>query len=554
MYRYDSHDRQLLRERVAQFREQTRRYLDGELPEDEFKALRLCNGLYIQRLAPMLRISIPYGTLSSRQLRMLAAISRDYDKGYAHVSTRQNLQLNWPALEDVPDILSRLAEVDMHAIQTSGNCIRNISSDQFAGAARDEVEDPRPWCEIIRQWATLHPEFSYLPRKFKIAVRACEDDRAAIAVHDIGVHIHRGDDGETLFRIMVGGGLGRTPHIGAVLQEALPPRHLLSYLEAILRCYNLLGRRDNLYKARIKILLKALGAEQFKRRVDEEWRHIKDGPATLCEAEIARVKKFFEPKELPPVDIRSAGAALEEGKLREPEFAAWLRRNTLPHRVDGYAIATLSLKRTGTPPGDISDAEMDAVADLADRYSGGEIRTTHEQNLVLADVSCERIFALWQELRALDLATPNIGTLNDIICCPGGDYCSLANAKSIPVAEAIQRRFEELDYLYDLGDLSLNISGCMNACGHHHVGNIGILGVDKKGAEFYQVSLGGNAGRRGEAAIGRILGPSFASGKIPDVIATIIDVYLQNREGDESFLQTYSRIGIESFRDRVYAE
>lgn len=554
MYLYDSLDRRLVDERVAQYRDQTRRYLSGEIGEEEFKALRLRNGLYIQRLAPMLRISIPYGVLSATQLRKLASICRDYDRGYAHVSTRQNMQLNWPALEDVPDILAELAEVEMHAIQTSGNCIRNITTDQFAGSARDEIEDPRPWCEIVRQWATFHPEFNYLPRKFKIAICASRDDRAAVAVHDIGLQIHHDSSGATRFRVLVGGGLGRTPCIGSVIHETLEAEHLLSYLEAILRVYNLHGRRDNIYKARIKILLKALGAEAFRKRVDAEWERIKDGPARLDASEIKRVKSFFTPPDLPEMDVDRVGADIAQHKLSSPPFERWLRSNTLPHRLDGYAIVNLSLKRTGVPPGDISDAEMEAVADLSERYGQGEIRTTHEQNMVLPDVAGDKLHSLWRELETLELATPNIGRIGDIICCPGGDYCSLANAKSIPIAEAIQRRFEDLDYQHDLGELNLNISGCMNACGHHHVGHIGVLGVDKKGKEFYQVSLGGNAGRGADASLGVILGPSFSQERIPDIVAEIIEIYLAEREGEESFLHTYSRIGIEPFRKRVYAE
>ena len=551
MYIYDSYDKRLLQQRVQQFRDQTARYLDGRLSEDEFRPLRLQNGLYVQRLAPMLRVSIPYGMLSSRQLRALAAIARDYDKGYGHISTRQNIQFNWPSLEDTPDILAALAEVDMHAIQTSGNCVRNVTTDQFAGVAPDEVEDPRPWCEIIRQWATLHPEFSFLPRKFKIAVTATEDDRAAVLVHDIGLQIFHNDDGETRFRVLVGGGLGRTPAIGKLIRESLEPRHLLSYLEAILRIYNLQGRRDNRYKSRIKILVKALGAEEFARRVEAEWAQIKDGNATLDPAEITRVHSFFS---RPQYDAQAAGDAeqLAQARLEEPRFDRWLRQNVGPHRVAGYAIVTLSLKRRGLPPGDVGDDEMDAVADLADRYSFGELRTTHEQNLVLADVRHRDLPELWRKLEALWLATPNIGTINDIICCPGGDYCSLANARAIPIAEAIQQRFDNLDYLYDLGNIDLNISGCMNACGHHHVGHIGVLGVDKRGQEFFQISVGGNSGRGHAAAIGTILGPSFASDEVPEIIEKVLQVFGQHREGDEDFMDCFARIGVEPFRAHVY--
>ncbi len=553
MYRYSQHDQQLVDERVRQFRGQVQRYQAGEMSDAEFLPLRLQNGLYIQRLAPMLRVSIPYGMLSSVQLRALAAIARDYDKGYGHISTRQNIQFNWPTLEEVPDILERLAAVQMHAIQTSGNCIRNITTDQFAGAAPDEIEDPRPWCEIIRQWACFHPEFAFLPRKFKIAVSASRDDRAAAAVHDIGLQMQRGKDGTIGFRVLVGGGLGRTPAIGRVIRDFLPEQHLLIYLESILRVYNLLGRRDNRYKARIKILVKALGTEEFARLVEEDWAHTKDGPGTLTREEIERVQKDFTPRDYPPVDVKAVALSIARQRLREPDFDRWLKRNAEAHREPGYAIVSLSLKRTGMPPGDISDTEMERVADLADTFSGGEARTTHEQNLVLADVPRDKLHALWQALRRDGLATPNIGTLNDIICCPGGDYCSLANAKSIPVAEALQRKFEDLDYLHDLGDINLNISGCMNACGHHHVGHIGILGVDKKGRECYQVSIGGNAGRRHEATLGTILGPSFPQEEIPAVVEKILQVYAEQRSEDESFLDTCRRIGIEAFRERAYA-
>ena len=553
MYQYEEHDQQLVDARVRQFRDQVHRYQAGELSDAEFLPLRLQNGLYIQRLAPMLRVSIPYGMLSSRQLRALAAIARDFDKGYGHISTRQNIQFNWPRLEEVPDILERLAAVQMHAIQTSGNCIRNITTDQFAGAAPDEVEDPRPWCEIIRQWACFHPEFAFLPRKFKIAVSASADDRSAAAVHDIGLRMRRGDDSAIGFEVLVGGGLGRTPAVGRVIRQFLPGLHLLTYLEAILRVYNLLGRRDNRYKARIKILVKALGAEEFARRVEEEWAHLRDGPATLTAAEIERVRGHFTALQYPEAKREENAADIAEQRMRSPDFDRWLRHNVEPHREANYAIATLSLKRTGLPPGDITDTEMEQVAQLADDFSGAELRTTHEQNLVLADVPRSQLYALWQELVPLGLATPNIGTLNDIVCCPGGDYCALANAKSIPVAEAIQRKFDELDYLYDLGTIDLNISGCMNACGHHHVGHIGILGVDKKGREYYQVSLGGNAGRQREATLGTILGPSFSTEEVPAIVEKILQVYAQRRNGDESFLDTCHRIGIDAFREQVYA-
>ncbi|MEQ9396851.1 nitrite/sulfite reductase [Haliea sp.] len=552
MYLYDQYDQRIVDERVAQFRDQTRRFLAGELSAAEFLPLRLQNGLYVQRLAPMLRIAVPYGLLSSTQLRKLAHISRHYDKGYAHVSTRQNIQLNWPQLEEVPDILEELASVQMHAIQTSGNCIRNTTTDQFAGVAADEREDPRPWCEIIRQWSTLHPEFAFLPRKFKIAVCASEQDRAAIHAHDIGVELLANAAGEYGFKVLAGGGLGRTPVIGSVISEWLEKRHLLTYLEAILRVYNQHGRRDNKYKARIKILVKAMGVEAFRDAVEREWALLKDGPSTLTDEEIARAKSFFTAPPYAQVDGEAAAEALRDRCAAEPIFGNWVARNTLAHRVPGYRAVSISLKATGVAPGDITDRQLELLADLADNYSFGELRTTHQQNMVLADVETSALYTLWQQLQAAGLATPNIGYITDVICCPGGDYCSLANAKSIPVAEAIQARFEDLDYLYDLGPIELNISGCMNACGHHHIGHIGILGVDKKGAEFYQVSLGGSQSK--QAAIGKILGPSFSQEDIPDVVENILDTFVGLRQEEETFLQTYNRVGIEPFKERVYAK
>lgn len=549
MYLYDHYDQQIVNERVAQFRDQTRRYFAGELTEDEFLPLRLQNGLYVQRHAPMLRIAVPYGLLSSTQLRMLAHITRKYDKGYAHVTTRTNMQLNWPKLEQVPDILQDLASVQMHAIQTSGNCIRNTTTDQFAGVARDELVDPRPWCELIRQWSTFHPEFARLPRKFKIAVNGCINDRAAIEVHDIGLEAVRNSDGELGFRVLVGGGLGRTPMLASVINEFMPWPHLLSYLEAILRVYNRFGRRDNKFKARIKILVKALTPEGFAKKVDEEWQHLKDGPSTLTDTEVQRVSQYFTAPDYLP--LNDAPELLAEQDAQYPGFARWRSRNTTAHKQPGYVAVTLSLKKTGVPTGDVSEAQLDAIADLADRYSFSEARNTHEQNIVLADVEQTKLLQLWLEIRELGFATPNIGLLSDIICCPGGDFCALANAKSIPVAEAIQQRFADLDYLFDIGDLDLNISGCMNACGHHHVGHIGILGVDKKGEEFYQVSLGGNSGRN--ASLGSILGPSFAQDTMPDVINKIIDVYIEQRTAEERFIDTYQRIGAQPFKERVYA-
>lgn len=550
MYVYDEYDRQILTERVAQFRHQTDRALAGELAEDEFLPLRLQNGLYVQRLAPMLRIAIPYGMLRANQLRRLARISRDYDKGYAHFTTRQNVQLNWPAIEDVPDILAELAEVEMHANQTSGNCIRNTTTDQFAGVQSEELTDPRPYCELIRQWSTYHPEFAFLPRKFKIAVNASEGtDRAAVQVHDIGLELVNNDAGELGFRVYVGGGLGRTPVVGPVIREFLPEVDLLTYLEAVLRVYNRYGRRDNKFKARIKILVKAMTPEAFAEKVEAEWEHIKDSPTRLTREAIDSVKRFFTEPDYQALDNNPdvLQAQLAENKA----FDSWVKRNVSKHKKPGYAIATLTLKKTGVPPGDVSDRQLEQLADLAEQYSFGELRVTHQQNVVLADVRQDQLFELWQAIRPMGFATANLGTLTDIICCPGGDYCALANAKSIPVAEAIQRRFDDMDYVYDLGDIDLNISGCMNACGHHHVGNIGVLGVDKKGEEFYQISLGGSSQR--DASLGKILGPSFARDEMPKVIEKIINVYVDNRTEEETFLDTYRRIGIDPFKERVYA-
>ncbi|KTT57374.1 sulfite reductase [Pseudomonas oryzihabitans] len=550
MYVYDQYDQRIVEERVAQFRDQTRRFLAGELGGEEYRPLRLQNGLYIQRYAPMLRVAVPYGLLNTTQVRKLAQIARDYDKGYAHISTRQNFQFNWPELEDVPEILAELATVQMHAIQTSGNCIRNTTTDQFAGVAHDELIDPRPWCEIIRQWSTFHPEFAFLPRKFKIAVNGAALDRAAIEVHDIGLEAVRNEAGELGFRVLVGGGQGRTPHTGEFIREFLPWQHLLSYLEATLRVYNRYGRRDNKFKARIKILVKALGAEAFAEKVEAEWAHLKDGPITLTDAEVARVSAFFVDPAY--AELQDQDEALARLDAEHPGFARWRQRNTFRHKRPGYVAVTLSLKPTGVAPGDVTDRQLDAMADLADRYSFGELRTSHQQNVIFADVRQDQLLELWHELREHGFATPNIGLLTDMICCPGGDFCSLANAKSIPIAEAIQRRFDDLDYLFDIGELDLNISGCMNACGHHHVGHIGILGVDKKGEEFYQVSLGGDAGR--DATLAKILGPSFAQDQMPEVIGKLIDVYVEQRTEDERFIDTYRRIGIDPFKERVYAK
>jgi sulfite reductase (NADPH) hemoprotein beta-component len=557
MYLYDEIDQRIVDDRVRQFRDQTRRFLAGRLSENDFRPLRLQNGLYIQRYAPMLRVAIPYGVLSSRQLRKLAHIARTYDRGYGHFSTRQNIQFNWPRLEQAPDILAELAEVQMHAIQTSGNCIRNITTDHFAGVAPDEIVDSFAWCEVVRQWSTLHPEFAYLPRKFKIAINGATHDRAATFVHDIGLHAVRDDAGAIGFRVIVGGGLGRTPTVGHVIRELLPWPHLLTYLEAILRVYNRHGRRDNKYKARIKILVKDRTPAGFRDEVEAEWAHLRDGPATLTGTEIARIESRLT---RPAYESLSASQpAFDDALARDKAFASWVRRNVHPHKMPGYAAVTISLKPSGVPPGDATADQMDAVAAITDRYSFGEVRVSHEQNLILADVRLRDLEAVWWALRPLGLATPNIGLLTNIIACPGGDFCSLANAKSIPVAAAIQARFDDLDFLHDIGELDLNISGCINSCGHHHVGHIGILGVDKGGEEWYLVTLGGKQGpthptRDGEpAAIGRIIGPSFARADVPDVIGRLLDCYIDHREGDaERFVDTVGRIGLEPFKAYVY--
>ncbi len=541
MYKYDAIDRQLIDERVAQFRDQVRRWKAGELTDDEFRPLRLQNGLYIQRHAPMFRIAVPYGMLNSAQLRKLAHVARRYDRGYGHFTTRHNLQLNWPKIEDVPEILAELAEVGMHAIQTSGNCLRNITTDQFAGVAADEIIDPRPLAEILRQWTTFHPEFAFLPRKFKIAISGTREDRAVTWFHDIGLHLKEAD-GQVGFTVIVGGGLGRTPIRGQVVRDFLPWQEILTYSEAILRVYNRYGRRDNAYKARIKILVQALGIEEFASQVEAEWAYLKGGPATLTQAEYDRVASHFAAPAYSPQDAVDLPA--------EKAFQKWVDRNTHPHKVPGYAAVTLSLKPHGVAPGDITSVQMEAVADLADRYSFGELRVSHEQNIILADIRQADLYALWQEAKAIGLATPNIGLLTGIICCPGGDFCDLANAKSIPIATAIQQRFDDLDYLFDIGEIDLNISGCMNACGHHHVGHIGVLGVDKNDAEFYQVTLGGRQGN--DARLGKVIGPSFSAGEMPDVIAKIIQVYIDNRHADERFLDTLDRIGNDPFKNRVY--
>ena len=549
MYRYDPFDHRIVQERVTQYRGQVQRFLSGELSEDEFRPLRLQNGLYIQKYAPMLRIAVPYGMLSTTQLRMLARIGRKYDRSYGHFTTRQNIQFNWPKLEDTPDILADLASVEMHAIQTSGNCIRNITSDHFAGAAGDEVADPRPWCELVRQWSTFHPEFAYLPRKFKIAIAGATSDRAAVLVHDIGLQLVRDAAGDVGFRVIVGGGLGRTPIVGHVIREFLPRAEILNYLDAILRVYNRFGRRDNKYKARIKILVKERTPVVFTQHVEAEWAHLRGGPAVVPDEEVERLAAHFPSPAYDTLPAEDPRYKAERADNRA--FCNWAERNVHAHKVPGYAIVSLSLKKTGVPPGDVTSDQMDAIADLADAYTFGELRVSHEQNLIFADVRQAHLFALWTELKALGLATPNIGLLTNIICCPGGDFCSLANAKSIPIAEAIQRRFDDLDYLHDIGELDLNISGCMNACGHHHVGHIGILGVDKGGAEWYQVSIGGSQGN--DAALGKVIGPSFAAQQMPDVIARLIETYLERRHDDERFVDTVHRLGVDPFKEHVYA-
>jgi sulfite reductase (NADPH) hemoprotein beta-component len=546
MYQYDQIDQSLVDQRVAQYRDQTQRYLAGQLSEDDFRSLRLRNGLYIQKHAPMLRISIPYGLLRPDQVRMLGRIAREYDKGYGHFSTRQNMQFNWPKLELVPDILALLATVQMHGIQTSGNCIRNVTSDHLAGVAADELEDPRPWCEYIRQWATLHPEFAYLPRKFKIAVTGSPADRAASRVHDVGLHLVKNEQGEVGFEVLVGGGLGRAPMIGHVIREFLPKRDLLAYLEAILRVYNLEGRRDNIHKARIKILVKAIGPEKFRELVEEEFAAAKDSAPVFDAADFERIKAFFAPKayeSLRDQDVVSG---------KPQEFRNWFQYNTRKHKVAGYRAVFLSLKSPKRPPGDITAGELDSVADLAEQYSLGEIRSTHDQNVLFAHVKQSDLFALWQQLKLHDLATANIGTLTDMICCPGGDFCALANARSIPLAEQINERFDSLDYLYDLGEIQLKMSGCMNGCGHHSVGHIGVLGVDKDGEEWYQITLGGSTGGH-DASLGKVIGPSVAHDDVAETIERIINVFVEHRQEEERFLDTFRRIGVAPFKAKVYA-
>ena len=548
MYRYDEFDHRFVQERVQQFRKQVDRRLAGELTEDEFKPLRLMNGLYLQLHAYMLRVAVPYGVLSSRQMRKLAEIAREYDRGYGHFTTRQNIQYNWPKLEETPAILEELAEVEMHAIQTSGNCIRNVTADPFGGAAADELADPRPYAEMIRQWSSLHPEFSFLPRKFKIAVTGAARDRAAIKVHDIGLQIVSNEAGELGFEVVVGGGQGRTPVIAKTIRRFLPERHLLSYLEAILRVYNQLGRRDNIYKARIKILVNQVGAEAFAEMVEEEWEQIRDGAVDLPAEEMARIAAYFEPPVLPPAEEPDRG--FETKRFEDPAFAAWIRSNSVPHKVPGYLIATISLKPAGGIPGDATAEQMDLIADLADRYSLSEIRVSKEQNLILPHLRKADTYALWQALQEADLAEANAGMLGDIIACPGLDYCNLANARSIPVAQSISERFSSITRQHDIGQLTLNISGCINACGHHHVGNIGILGVDKRGEEFYQITLGGSADQ--DAALGEIVGPAVPADSVADAIESIVETYLAERNEAESFVEAYRRLGPAPFKERLY--
>jgi len=547
VYRYEPFDRTFVNERVAEFRDQTRRFLAGELSEDDFRPLRLRNGLYIQTHAPMLRVAIPYGMLSTPQLRMLAHIAQHYDRDYGHFSTRQNVQFNWPRLEQVPDILAELATVEMHAIQTSGNCIRNVTTDHFAGVAADEIEDPRPWCELIRQWSTQHPEFNYLPRKFKIAVTGAAADRAVSAVHDIGVHLVRAADGAVGFEILCGGGLGRMPIIGKRIREWLPQGELLAYLEAILRVYNRHGRRDNIHRARIKVLVKALGVAEFARQVEREYAANRAFAPRVGAAQIAHLRASFTPP--PYLQLRDTDPSLSAPAA----FVAWYRHNTRAHKVSGYRAVFVSLKKHGEAPGDMTSSQMRGLADLADRHSFGEVRVTHDQNLVLADVPQHSLAALHHALGELGLATPNIGTLTDMIACPGLDFCSLANAGTIGVAKQIHAQFDDFDYLYDLGEIQVKMSGCMNACGHHHVGHIGILGVDKHGEEWYQITLGGSAS--GEVSLGEVIGPSVPKAQVAATLAQIVEVYLERRhDADESFLQTVRRLGLAPFKERIYAE
>ena len=552
MYKYDHIDQTLVDQRVAQFRDQVARRLDGSLAEEEFRPLRLQNGLYHQRHAYMLRVAIPYGLFNSAQLRMMALIADKYDRGYGHFTTRQNIQYNWLTLEDTPNVLADLATVEMHAIQTSGNCIRNITSDAFAGVAADEYVDPRPICELLRQWSTLHPEFAHLPRKFKFAVNGAKEDRTVLLCHDVGIELKKNPQGKLIANLYAGGGMGRTPILGSLIKQELPWQVLPSYLTALLRVYNRFGRRDNLYKARIKILVKALGPEEFARQVEGEWLHIQNSDDNFTQAEWDRVAQHFTKPVYKALALPTTDQLLAQAPEAEKiAFTRWLERNVSAHQVPGYAIVTLSLKpHVVVAPGDATTAQMNAIADLADQYSFGELRATHEQNLVLADVEQVKLFELWQAAKKQKVALPNVGLLTDIIACPGGDFCSLANAKSIPIAKAIQERFDDLDYLFDLGEISLNISGCINSCGHHHVGNIGVLGVDKDGQEWYQITLGGEQGN--DAAIGKVIGPSFYADEIPDVMSNLINVYTQHRVDDESFIQAYKRLGVAPFKEAAY--
>ena len=549
MYRYDEFDHTFVAQRVAQFRDQVARRLSGELTEDEFRPLRLMNGLYLQLHAYMLRVAVPYGTLSSRQMRKLAHIARRYDKGYGHFTTRQNIQYNWPALKDTPDILMELAEVEMHALQTSGNCIRNVTADQYSGAAADEIEDPRICAEVIRQWSSMHPEFSFLPRKFKVAVTGAPHDRAAVAVHDIGVRIVRNGEGEVGYEVLAGGGQGRTPMIGKTVRAFLPRPHLLSYLEAILRVYNEFGRRDNMFKARIKILVHEIGIDEFRRRVEEEWEQIRGTAVEVPEVEVQRIASYFAPPLF--AALPAVSAQFERQKQTHADFARWARANLHPHKQPGYAIVNISLKPIGGVPGDATAEQMDIIADLAQRYSFDEVRVTHEQNLTLPHVRQDDLYALWQELDAAGLATANINTVSDIIACPGLDYCNLANARAIPIAQKISERFGDIERAHDIGELKIKISGCINACGHHHVGHIGILGVDKKGLEFYQLTLGGDATET--ASLGELVGPAFGYDDVVDAVETLVQTYLGLRQEDERFLDTYRRVGLQPFKEKLYA-
>ena len=551
MYQYDTYDHEAVQERVAQFRKQVARRLNGELTEDEFKPLRLMNGLYLQLHAYMLRIAIPYGTLSSDQMRLLAHIARSYDKGYGHFTTRQNIQFHWIKLEETPDLLEELAHGEMHAIQTSGNCVRNVTADHFAGAAHDEADDPRIYAELLRQWSSFHPEFSYLPRKFKIAISGSPIDRAAISVHDIGIRLFRDENNQLRMTVTAGGGLGRTPYLGSVMHEALETQHLLSFIEAIVRVYNELGRRDNLYKARIKILVQSLGGEVMRDKVHEEWHKIKDGALAVPPDEIERMRQFFAPPSWQSCDASADDALVQSQCHDNADFAAWVNHNVSSHKIAGYSIVTIALKGRGETPGDASAEQMEVMANAADAYSFGELRISHEQNVIVPHVRKQDLYPLWQQLTKARLAHANGGLLSDIICCPGMDYCALATARSIPVARRIGDRFKDLSRQHDIGDLRIKISGCINACGHHHVGHIGILGVDRRGEEYYQITLGGHAGS--DASIGEIIGPAFSSDAVVDAVETIVNTYLRVRRSDESFLHTWRRVGKQPFKESLYA-